>query len=102
MNIIIVAKSNATPTTLDLKCWRARGKIGGIIAAIAFLCVGLGFIAARLLTGSGESALREVNSMRETIAQQRQTLAQIETSSRRDMDALAPPSLVSCRRRQRA
>ena len=89
MNIIIVAKPNATPTTLDLNCWRARRKIGGIIAACALFCIGVGFVAAELLASSRDLALHDVAAMRATIAQQRQTLSQFESSSRRDMDALA-------------
>ena len=89
MNIIIVAKPNATPTTLDLKCWRARSKIFGIIAAYAIVCIGIGFIAAEWFNTSRGGVLRDVSSMRKTIDEQQQTLAQFESSSRRDMDALA-------------
>lgn len=89
MKLIIVAKPNATPATLDLQHWRVRGKIGGIIAACAILCMGVGFVVAQLFASSRDVALHDVATMRETIAQQQQTLAQFESSSRRDMDALA-------------
>lgn len=89
MNIIIVAKPNAAPTRLDLKCWRTRSKILGIIVACAIFCFGVGFAAAELFASSRDSALRDVQEMHETINQQQQTLAQFESSSRRDMDALA-------------
>jgi murein DD-endopeptidase MepM/ murein hydrolase activator NlpD len=66
-----------------------RGKIGGIIAACTIFCMGVGFVAAQLFASGRDMALRDVAAMRETITQQQQTLAQFETSSRRDMDALA-------------
>jgi len=89
MKIIIVAKPGTAPTALDLKTWRTRGILGGIIAGLAISCIGLGFMAAKFAAGTHDGALREVTTLRDTIAQQQRSLAQFETSSRRDMDALA-------------
>ncbi|MBS0582914.1 MAG: M23 family metallopeptidase [Proteobacteria bacterium] len=89
MNIIIVASSNAMPTTLDLKCWRMRGKIIGAIAACALFCVGVGVVAATVVSNSRDHALRDVAVMRDTISKQRGDLGRLEADSRRDMDALA-------------
>ncbi|MBS0589315.1 MAG: peptidoglycan DD-metalloendopeptidase family protein [Proteobacteria bacterium] len=89
MNIIIVANSNATPTTLDLKCWRVRSRIAGILGACALFFIGAGVIGASLFANGRDQALRDVATMRATVAKQQNDLAQVETASRRDMDALA-------------
>lgn len=89
MNIIIVASSNATPTTLDLKCWRVRRRIAGVVSAVALFCIGVGAVGASVFSNSRDGALRDVASMRDTIGKQQDELARLETSSRRDMDALA-------------
>jgi murein DD-endopeptidase MepM/ murein hydrolase activator NlpD len=89
MNIIIVASSNATPVSFDLKSWRVRGKIAAATAACALFCVGVGIVGASMLFSSRDRALRDVASMRETITHQQDTLHHLETASRRDMDALA-------------
>ena len=89
MNIIIVASSNATPTQLDLKCWRMRSKIAGVIAACALFCIGIGVVGASIVSNSRDRALNDVTAMHETIAQQQEALNRLETSSRRNMDALA-------------
>src|SRR5579883_3455374 len=89
MNIIIVASSNATPTTLDLKCWRMRSKIAAVVGACALFCVGIGAVGASVFSNSRDGALREVASLRDTIARQQDALGRLETSSHQDMDALA-------------
>jgi murein DD-endopeptidase MepM/ murein hydrolase activator NlpD len=89
MNIIIVANSNATPTTLDLKCWRVRRRIAAIVGGCALFCIGIGAIGAAVFSNRHEVALHDVAAMRETIARQEDELAHLETASRRDMDALA-------------
>ena len=89
MNIIIVASSNATPTTLDLKCWRVRSRIAGVITACALFCIGVGVVAASVVSNSRDRALEDVAALRDTIAKQQGDLSRLETSSHRDMDALA-------------
>ena len=89
MNIIIVAKPDATPTTLDFRSWRTRGRVGAIVAVFVLSCIGIGFIAAKFIGGSRAMALHEIKAMRDTIAEQQQALAQLEGASHRDMDALA-------------
>ena len=89
MNIIIVAKPNATPTTLDLRSWRTRGRLGAIVAVFAIACIGFGFISAKFIGGSRQGALHEISSLRGTVEQQQNALTQLEASSHRDMDALA-------------
>ena len=89
MNIIIVANPSATPTALNLKCWRMRAKL----LALAAICVlsfgGAGFAAALLLASPRESTLSDVNNLRAQIAQQKQGVSQLENASHRDLDALA-------------
>ena len=89
MNIIIVASSNATPTTLDLKSWRVRSRIAAAVAGFAIFCIAIGAVAACVVSNSRDAALRELKALRETISTQRGALAGLETASQRDMDALA-------------
>ena len=89
MNIIIVAKPHATPRALDLKCWRMRAKLAGL----ALLCIacfgGAGFAAALLFANPQNRALRELNALQTQIAAQRQSVSQLESSSQRNLNALA-------------
>jgi murein DD-endopeptidase MepM/ murein hydrolase activator NlpD len=89
VNIIIVAKPHATPTTLDLQCWRVRSKLAFVLTACLLLFAGLGFGAALLLASPGDHTLRDVLALRTQIAAQKQGVNQLENSSRRDLDALA-------------
>jgi murein DD-endopeptidase MepM/ murein hydrolase activator NlpD len=89
MKIIIVAKTGAMPTTLNLKCWRARTKIGCIIGSSALFCMAAGFAAALVLANPRDRALHDVNSMHNQIAAQKLAVDHLETASRRDLDALA-------------
>jgi murein DD-endopeptidase MepM/ murein hydrolase activator NlpD len=89
MNIIIVAKPHATPRALDLKCWRMRAKLAGL-ALLCILCFGgAGFAAALLFVNPQSSALRELYAMHAQIEAQRQNLGQLESSSQRNLNALA-------------
>jgi murein DD-endopeptidase MepM/ murein hydrolase activator NlpD len=89
MNIIIVARPHATPTALNLKCWRMRAKLFAA-AAICVLCFGgAGFATALLLASPRQSTLTDVDAMRVRINQQKQSIDQLEKASRRDLDALA-------------
>lgn len=89
MNIIIVAKPHATPTTLDLKCWRVRTKLGFLISACLLLFASIGFGAALLIVSPREHTLRDVDALRAQIVAQKQGVDRLETSSHRDLDALA-------------
>src|SRR5260370_601319 len=89
MNIIIVAKPYATPTTLDLKCWRVRTKLAVVVSTCLLLFASVGFGAALLIASPPHHTLREVDALRAQIAPQKQGVQQLETSSRRDLDALA-------------
>jgi len=89
MNIIIVAKPHATPTTLDLKCWRVRTKLGFLFSACLLLFASVGFGAALLIVSPRERTLRDVDALRAQILEQKQGVDRLETSSRRDLDALA-------------
>ena len=89
MNIIIVARPHATPTALNLKCWRMRTKLFLLVALCVLSFGGAGFAAALLFASPRESTLTDVNTLREQIALQKQGVKQLESSSRRDLDALA-------------
>jgi murein DD-endopeptidase MepM/ murein hydrolase activator NlpD len=89
MNIIIVAKPHATPRALDLKCWRMRAKLAGL-ALLCILCFGgAGFAAALLFANPQSRALHELYALQAQIETQRQNVAQLESSSQRNLNALA-------------
>lgn len=89
MNIIIVAKPGARPISFHLGNWRARTQIGLAIGAYALGCAAIGFAAALVFANPRDNTLKELAALRGHIAEQRDTIAQLETSSRRDLDALA-------------
>lgn len=89
MNIIIVAKPHATPTTLNLKCWRVRTKLALLSSVGLLLVAGLGFGAALLIASPRDHTLRDVDALRAQIATQKRTVDRLENASRRDLDALA-------------
>jgi len=89
MNIIIVARPHATPTALNLKCWRMRAKLFAVASLCLMVFGGAGFAAALLFASPRQSTLSDVDAMRTEIGQQKQVLNQLEKASRRDLDALA-------------
>jgi len=89
MNIIIVARPGAKPTSINLRCWRQRAWIGAAIGACACGFVAIGFGSALIFANPRDQALREVYSLHGAIVAQQKTVENLETSSRRDMDALA-------------
>lgn len=89
MNIIIVAKPHATPRALDLKCWRMRAKLAGL-ALLCILCFGgAGFAAALLFANPQSHALHELRALQAQIGVQQQSISQLESSSQRNLNALA-------------
>ena len=89
MNIIIVAKPHATPRSLDFHCWRMRAKLIGC-AVLCVLCFGgAGFAAALLLANPHDRALRQLYALQAQIATQKHTIVQLESTSQRNMNALA-------------
>lgn len=89
MRIIIVAKPHATPATVDLQSWRGRFKVGLFVAAFFLVCATAGFGTALLFANPRDHALSDVRSLRDQVAGQKTALSTLETSSRRDLDALA-------------
>jgi murein DD-endopeptidase MepM/ murein hydrolase activator NlpD len=89
MNIIIVARPGARPTSLNLQCWRARLQIGAAVSACAAGCAAIGFAGALIFANPRDIALREVRSLHTHIATQQKIIDNLETTSRRDVDALA-------------
>ncbi|HMM57481.1 MAG TPA: M23 family metallopeptidase [Rudaea sp.] len=89
MNIIIVAKPHATPRALDLNCWRMRAKLSGL-ALLCILCFGgAGFAAALLFANPQSRALHELRALQAQIGVQQQSVSQLESSSQRNLNALA-------------
>jgi murein DD-endopeptidase MepM/ murein hydrolase activator NlpD len=89
MNIIIVAKPGARPTSLNLQFWRARLQIGAAVMACAAGCASIGFAVALIVASPRDVALREVHSLHGHIAMQQKIIDNLETASHRDLDALA-------------
>ena len=89
MNIIIVAKPGARPISFNLGGWRARAQIAIGVGAYALGCAAIGFAAALIFANPRDTMMREVEALRSSISAQKGTVAQLETASRRDLDALA-------------
>ena len=89
MNIIIVAKPGARPINLNLRCWHGRTRFGAAIGSCALGCIAIGFAAALIFANPRDTALREVRNLHVQIAGQQGAVSDLETTSRRDLDALA-------------
>lgn len=89
MNVIIVAKPHATPTSLNLNCWRMRAKIAGAATVFVGLVASAGFAGALLFANPHDRSAEEVNKLRAQIASQREGLNQLEATSQRNVNALA-------------
>ena len=89
MNIIIVAKPHATPTSVNLDCWRMRSKLAGIATLFVALVAGAGFAGALLFANPRDRSVEEVQKLRAQIAAQRASLQDLNSSSQRNVDALA-------------
>jgi len=89
MNIIIVSNPGARPTSLNLRCWRARIKVAAVGGACALGFVAFGFAAALIFANPRDRALSEVRTLRDAVVTQQHTIDKLETASRRDLDALA-------------
>jgi murein DD-endopeptidase MepM/ murein hydrolase activator NlpD len=64
-------------------------QIGAAIASCAIGCAAIGFAAALFISNPSERALQVVQALSGEIVGQRKTVEKLETSSRRDLDALA-------------
>ena len=89
MHIIIVSKPHARPLAMNLQCWRTRAKLFGVAAVCVLAFAGVGFAAALLLANPSDRAMHQINVMHTQVVAQQQSLARIEQSSQRGMDALA-------------
>lgn len=89
MKIIIVAKPHATPIALDLKYWRVRAALACMVVGCLMLFAGIGSAAALLLANPRDRTLNDLHALRAQIAGQQHSVDALETSSHRDMDALA-------------
>ena len=89
MNIIIVAKPHATPTSVNLNCWRTRTKLACVATVFIALVAGAGFVGALLFANPRDRSVQDVQKLRAQIAAQRAGLQQLEASSQRNVDALA-------------
>ena len=74
MNIIIVAKPGARPTSLNLQCWRARFQIGAVVAACAAACAAIGFAGALTFANPRDQALRSVKVLHGQIVMQQKII----------------------------
>lgn len=89
MNIILVAKSHAAPRCIDLDSRRGRLQVGAIALAAVLLCAAAGFGVALLTVDPRAAAMEDLAAMRALIDYQKTTLDEVESHSRRDLDALA-------------
>jgi murein DD-endopeptidase MepM/ murein hydrolase activator NlpD len=89
MNIIIVAKPGARPISFNLAGWRARAQVAVGVSAYALGCAAIGFAAALIFANPRDTMLQKMETLRGSIATQRTSIVQLETASRRDLDAFA-------------
>jgi len=89
MNIIIVAKSHATPRCIDLGSRRGVMLIGGFAGVSFFVFAAIGFVVATLTANPRDAAMHDIAGLRATIEAQRAELGRLQDDSRRDVDALA-------------
>jgi murein DD-endopeptidase MepM/ murein hydrolase activator NlpD len=88
MNIIIVGKAHAVPTSIDLDSTRGRLIAAGILGAASLALLTAGFAAALFFTSSTTRDLREIAALRATIAAEREQLSGLDHDSQRNLDAL--------------
>ncbi|MEP6882934.1 MAG: M23 family peptidase, partial [Dokdonella sp.] len=89
MNIILVAKSHSTPRCIDLGSSKGRLLVGGVISAAMMLFAGIGFLIALYTVNPRDAAMRELLTLRAQIQLQKTGLANVESDSHRNLDALA-------------
>lgn len=89
MNIILVAKSHSTPRCIDLGSSKGRLLLGGVISAAVMLFAGIGFLIALYTVNPRDAAMHELLNLRAQIELQKSQLVNVETDSRRNLDALA-------------
>ena len=89
MNIILVANSHSTPRCIDLGSGKGRLLVGGALSAALVLFAGIGFVIALYTVNPRDAAMRELLSLRTQIELQKSELGNVETDSRRNLDALA-------------
>ncbi|MGA9333205.1 MAG: M23 family metallopeptidase [Rudaea sp.] len=89
MNIIIVAKPHARPTTLNLDTWRVRANLAGLATIFILAFAGVGFIAALLFASPRDHTLNELRDLRTRIAAQQHSLDDLQAQSQLNLDALA-------------
>lgn len=89
MNIILVAKSHSTPRCIDLGSNKGRFLVAGVLSATLLLFAGIGFVAAMYTVNPRDAAMRELLALRAQIQLQKSELGNVESDSRRNLDALA-------------
>ncbi len=89
MNIILVAKSHSTPRCIDLGSGRGRLLVGGVLCATLLLFAAIGFVTAMFTVNPRDAAMRELLALRAQIQLQKTELGNVESDSRRNLDALA-------------
>ena len=89
MNVIIVAKPYAKPTSLNLDCWRTRTKLACLATVFIGVIAGTGFAGAVLFANPRDRSVEDVQKLRAQIAAQRDSIKQLEATSQRNVDALA-------------
>ncbi len=88
MKIILLAKSHEAPRCIDLGSRRGLLRLGTLALTAVILCMGAGFGLAVLTVDPRAAAIEDLASMRGLIDYQKTVLDDLETRSRRDVDAL--------------
>ena len=89
MKLILIAKSHATPRCIDLNSNKGRSLVAGVLSVTLLLFAGIGFVAAMYTVNPRDAAMRELLALRAQIQLQKSELGNVESDSRRNLDALA-------------
>lgn len=89
MNIIIVARPHAAPVSINLNHWRGRLKVGLALILCGLTCIGIGIGATLVFARPSDQALAKIRGLREQLTAQQSALEALNTSSHRNLDALA-------------
>ncbi|KGI77052.1 M23 family metallopeptidase [Oleiagrimonas soli] len=89
MQIILVPRNKQAPKTYDTGHVGLRARVLAIAVGAVLVVASIGAAAALAVVRPRDSAVREIQAMRQTIQQQQQQLAQVHADAQRDVNALA-------------
>ena len=89
MQIILVPRNRKSPKTYDTGDRRLRARLVGWASAVLLVAAGLGAAVALAVVRPRETAVHEIQAMRQQLQQQQEQLARVHGDAQRDINALA-------------